>query len=398
MAFYASRYLLSTSLRRGWKSISLPTLNLLTISVDPTSFPHPDLTNVVLTLNPTWREDGHIEFEQSLSKACVELDVTVTEQSVPNIKGSNDNSHILIHIAPRTPFAEPSNSTAKPLDEFPDQFSEPTGFGNKQDEEQWPSLPYSADSKKAPPTNISTSLNENSDVPTTLITLSLPQKLHLEADLPIGDVNVTDKIEGDTSLVTGGGAINVVKLRGHNITLKTPGPIYVSKLIEAETAILNSETRLRAKLINGKNVQINVDTSRSRSRPPTSPTKRDDDDSGCLVDIGSLYTNDDSIPAAINVVRNPSDKSPVANVKVKGNHGHIKVVTNSVDLEGVEDEHGNVIPAVELGGVNGACEVLIHEVRTSDNEEGKREDVERERSDDTSRTRNKLARSGATYD
>ncbi|GMH68195.1 hypothetical protein TrST_g5424 [Triparma strigata] len=355
----------ASKLRGKWKSLSLPPLSRLSISVDPASFPNPHNTKVLLTLNPTWRDDGQIEFEQSLSSTCVELDVTVTKTSDgtadANTNGSSNGS-VEIRIAPANPnpVSHIKTSQATPHDEFPNQFSPPTGFGNKQDDEQWPSLPYSADSEKSPSTDISSSLPSSSSSPTTLITLSLPQKLHLDAHLPIGDVNITDKIEGDTSIATERGGISVAKLRGHNITLSADGPIYSSKLIEAETAVINSDTRLRAKLINGKNIEINVDPSRKSTPPSLSHQKTSDkDDSGSLVDIGSLYTNDNSVPASITVFRPPSYVSPVSNVKVKGNHGNLHVKTNAVNLKNAKDTYGNTVPTVELGGVNGACEVYI---------------------------------------
>ena len=79
----------------------------------------------------------------------------------------------------------------------------------------------------------------------------------------------------------------------------------------------------------------------------------DDDDLGSACDISSLYITDD---ASIHV---HSLSGARQSVRVKSNHGHVNVDASSPKPEVINEMTGEIVPIVDLGGVNGACEVFV---------------------------------------
>lgn len=202
---------------------------------------------------------------------------------------------------------------------------------------------------------------------------TVPEKCNITCQVE-GDINVDGKLEGDAHLSTSNIAnITAGKLRGHNVTLNNTalitaaaqadinkGAIYIKNAIEARTVHINASQRVRARMINGSDIQIQASPSNTiRSN------KLDEDDEGAVIDIGSLYISHgggDS-EAQLNVdANNLSDASSGGIVRVKSNHGHVtinaKVTSNPV---------ANDTPLVDLGGVNGSCDVLIEASEKSRN-------------------------------
>ena len=233
------------------------------------------------------------------------------------------------------------------------------------------------------------------------VVATVPEKSNITCNITKGNINVIgSKLEGDAHLETSDGDIKVSKLRGHDVTLNNsgvdtntfsddyastlsssslPGLIYVQKSIEAKTISITSSNRVRARMVNGSDVSVRVVV------PPTFATEKeeegmnttvndgrndnklDEDDAGFRVDIGSLYISGSSeCEARLNV--DESDSS-TGLVRIKSSHGHVMVhakTTHNASLAGVKQQ----IPLVDLGGVNGSCDVNL-EVVGSDGSDAK---------------------------
>ena len=100
------------------------------------------------------------------------------------------------------------------------------------------------------------------------------------------------------------------------------------------------------------------------------------DDTGALIDIGSLYTTKNGDGANVEVPEGSfggAIGTPVIRraVRIKSSHGHVSVATSAVEafdgtIRSTVDEFGQAIPIVELGGVNGSCDVVINTSETKD--------------------------------
>ncbi|KAL7520831.1 hypothetical protein ACHAWX_005534 [Stephanocyclus meneghinianus] len=205
---------------------------------------------------------------------------------------------------------------------------------------------------------------------------TIPEKSNITCQIASGDINVAGKLEGDVHLSTSNSNIAVTKLRGHNVVLSNKpqaelhstgghvsgdkGTIYVSKAIEARTIQISASERVRARMINGTDINIQVDPS---TMPPEN-TKLDDDDEGAFIDIGSLYVSygGGECEARLSVdatnLNSNHDSSPrhTGLARVKSSHGHVTVQAT------VDDTYSPVSKAptlVDLGGVNGSCDVLL---------------------------------------
>ena len=199
-----------------------------------------------------------------------------------------------------------------------------------------------------------------------ILIATVPEKCNLTCHLERGDIEITSKLEGDASLSTSDGNISVSKLRGHSVSLSTEGCssasagiIFVKKAIEARTVDISTPKRLRAQMINGSSVRISA-----LSKSVSTERKLDVDDGGAAIDIGSLYVSSGvsiADSAAKLTVRGPvlNDKL----VRVKSSHGHLSVDAR-LSASGTCGES----PLVDLGGVNGSCDVLVES--SSDESEG----------------------------
>ena len=216
-----------------------------------------------------------------------------------------------------------------------------------------------------------TQSNASDNSPKWKLVVSVPEKSNLTCQISHGDINVDGKLEGDSHLSTSNDSnITIGKLRGHNITLdntrpnneNSKGVIYIKKAIEARTVHINASQRVRARMINGSNVDIQVNPSKSLS------SKLDEDDEGAVIDIGSLYISHGSgdSEAMLNVDATNLDGSECGMVRVKSNHGHVtihaKVNKNAASPK---------IPLIDLGGVNGSCDVLLESSQLSSVSNGK---------------------------
>ena len=217
-------------------------------------------------------------------------------------------------------------------------------------------------------------------VPGLTLTANIPEKCNIRCMLHKGgNITVNKKLEGEDGFVfmTSGGNILLDKLRGDTITLDskfegtTSGAIFVKKACESqELAICIGEGgRLRAKMLNVSNANIEVEDGGM-----TDVEKFDQDDSGALIDISSIYASQSGEGVHLAVKKSadtPSNGAPgtTKKVRVKSNHGHLSVRAVS-DFPSVDssilDSNDQEMCHVDLGGVNGSIDVSIERIGGDD--------------------------------
>jgi hypothetical protein len=203
---------------------------------------------------------------------------------------------------------------------------------------------------------------------------TVPEKSNISCQVVTGDINVEGKLEGDVHLATSNDSnITVSKLRGHSVSLNNTnktesstseqklscisghdgGAIYIKKAIEARTVQISASQRVRARMINGSDIEILV--KQSPDNECLCP-KLDEDDEGAIVDVGSLYISHggDESEARLVVDTTHSGSNKAGIIRVKSNHGHV-----TIHAKINRNVLSNEIPLVDLGGVNGSCDVLL---------------------------------------
>ncbi len=226
--------------------------------------------------------------------------------------------------------------------------------------------------------SINTSEDENDDAPLLWkLVATVPEKSNVTCKVAKGDINVMSKLEGDTHLATADGDIRVSKLRGHDVTLNnsslddstapslSTGLIYVQKGIEAQRVRISSSNRVRARMVNGSDVSVQVVVGSTKLAEQITnnavikqKVKLDEDDAGYRIDIGSLYISGSSeCEARLDV---DELDSSTGLVRIKSSHGHVMVNARTEhNEESVAD-----VALVDFGGVNGSCDVNL-EVKSS---------------------------------
>ena len=214
-------------------------------------------------------------------------------------------------------------------------------------------------------------------------------------------ITIRNKIEGDIlHLHNTNGNISVTKLRAHDMTLQsTNGVIYASNLLEAQRLTLNcssdddndyDQSRIRAKQIHASQVDITVDQRQAQSATTCITTNTTntiglmdpEDDEGSLVDISSLFVSGPNGGASITVhgpnhsMKTEEETATLSQqhqrlrrraVRIKSHHGPIQVLTNRLSKPIEKNPTTQqYYPIVELGGVNGSCEVSIDSNNTDD--------------------------------
>ena len=234
---------------------------------------------------------------------------------------------------------------------------------------------------------------------------AVPEKINLRCHLGgPGNIIVEGKVEGQDGfdLQAASGNIKVKKLRGDSVRLfagrggdaaagcssdgagdgRVTGIVYATDLVEAQSVSIEAATRVRAKMVNGTDVSLSIVAADSPapsaddvSPPPAYNKPLEVDDTGALIDIGSLYTTKNGDGAKVEVLEGSfggaigTPAIPRA-VRIKSSHGHVSVATSAVGasddgtIRSTVDEFGQAI--VELGGVNGSCDVIINTAETKD--------------------------------
>jgi len=225
--------------------------------------------------------------------------------------------------------------------------------------------------------DVSDTANNNINFSNHQLAVQVPEKVNLICQLDQGgSIEVDCKIEGDVQLSTTDGDIRVKKLRGHTIDLETHGAnatIYASDLLEAENLKINLRGgRFRAKRIHGDTVDIRMNAADDsvQQSPAFATTKAellDDDDEGSLIDISSMYVSGTG-GAQVSLL---GPAQPVKRgVRIKSHHGPALVNVSGVAIPSEthstfnndDGNHTSSLPLVELGSVNGSCEVSITDV------------------------------------
>lgn len=204
--------------------------------------------------------------------------------------------------------------------------------------------------------------------PGTILDLVVPEKVNLSCDLQNGgSIHISGKIEGDIHLSTSDGDICVAKLRGHSISLKSGGDnslIYARDSLEAQQLNVETSGRIRVKQIHGNDMKLLVSTTGDgESRDVV-----ESDDGGSLVDISSAYVSGGG-EAYVSVVSKDGVHPSRNAIRVKSNHGAIRIDTRNLGRpSGTSEFTGATFPLVELGGVNGSCEVMMENTSYNDDE------------------------------
>lgn len=338
----------STEILRRWLPRMLPTLQQgSTLSIRSTV----KQSNVFI--KSKWRDDGVISMIQKEKEPKVKFGLKISQQADRLTSMGRDESHVLVELM------EENHRTDEKI--------------RKTDEEQ--------DSLIMPDSEMETdgmSVTEVSDDPLdteiasafsgTTLALEVPEKVNIECDLSQGgSVTIQNKIEGDVRIKTADGSITLQKLRGHSIDVEAQGAgntIYSSDLLEAEslTIRLPESGRFRAKRVHARSCNIRIDKTGSRERRDETEADIifDADDGGAICDMSSFYVTGDA-----SIVVQYSGKKRQA-VRVKSNHGHVTVRAAARPPDAIDQKTDQPFPVVDMGGVNGSCEVFIDTTCTDD--------------------------------
>jgi hypothetical protein len=342
------------------------------------------IPNVAVRIQPEWRDDGQATFSQSspsLSEG-VEAAMKVAQEGDKMTSLGRSESHVSIHLeraSEATTVESILSKSGATLEESNASLSEPIAFPDGDDHvEAWL---VSADEKENANSETEQQQQQQKHEGDS-VTLTVPEKVNIVCELEQGgSIQVAGKIEGDVRLMTTNGDIRVKKLRGHTVDLETRNPsssIYASDLLEAFHLKLNllQGGRLRAKRIHGETVDIRVSApphdnhNIPKSVSPNDPF--DEDDEGSLVDISSLYVSGaGGAQVSLDAGLRPEKRA----VRIKSHHGPVMV-----DVDGVykptlknttptkdssasdSDEDFQFYPLVELGSVNGSCELNVRNI------------------------------------
>lgn len=340
------------------------------------------LPRIQLIIRPQWRNDGHLTLEQQFSATSRdEADLIVQQETDMITSMGRSETHVSVCLQPKAVHSSidsvKNTSTFASIPSHLDQHEliQPNGKVMLDDGTILP------DSNKwhPPPEGMSrvdyndgiahiktnAHYDDDNTQPMLTLTAQIPEKLNLTCEAHHGgSIDVDHKVEGDSRLTTTDGDIRVKKLRGHQVVLETNtlgSVIHASDLLEAEHLQVSAKGRFRAQRIQGDHVHVIVDQKvveedGSNHGTPATPTENllDDNDNGAIIDISALYTSGEG-GAKLSITS--SNYVHQRLVSVKSNHGHIHVdvtATTSPDHKDLP-----VGPLVQLGGINGSCNVSI---------------------------------------
>ena len=330
----------------SWLTKSIPLLKLRqggTLSIR-SSLP---VTNIKIF--PEWRDDGLIHFKQCLMPGDKEADVKVMQEDDKVTSMGRLESHFSVEVS-----AQQKNSFLH--DDF------------HPSEENSSHLPCSRENFAVDTSNLSDHLDSkehgrveshvglthcNRDEATQESTLELiawvPEKLNLLCELSAGgSITIDSKMEGDIHLFTKEGDVFINKLRGHSISILTQGNsvVYASDVLEAQNIKIYSLGRFQAKRIHGTNIDVHIE-----KKGQSNKSTLDVDSEGACIDVSSLFV---SGLGGANLRVSSAEALDCRAIRVKSSHGHVNTQVLVPQLKLVEHA------VVELGGVNGSCDVFIN--------------------------------------
>ena len=369
---------------RLWKARPLVTLKQgTTLSI------RSHVRNTNLSIKSKWQDQGTISMLQSLKGNCADnrdqakLIIRQEEDRPTSLGRKESHLSITVNASASMMGSSPTNdgsippdwesSTTKVTDEgsriFPEDFTEWT----KQPLATLSGLPTDAvlDMESTISGNHQ---SKNGASSTTCLSLEVPEKINLECEMVQGgSIFIHNKLEGDIRLVTTNGDIYIQKLRGHVLDIQVHGTdntIFASELLEADTLNLQiaKQGRFRTKRIHARTVDLEFGKTNDHGTATQSTSNKtttsaaiqellslDEDDSGALCDISSLYLSGEA-----NIQVQSTDRD-CRTVRIKSNHGHVTIDVTA-PLPTLRNEMtGELVPIVDLGGVNGSCEVSIRQ-------------------------------------
>ena len=372
----------SLALRSVWQSIPLSRLrqgSKLTIQSSPN-------LNIPLHLKiiPEWRDDGHLSLHQKIPtgnvlNASKEVQMGVKTEPLTNEPGE-DRMHVSVEID--GPMDE-LHSKIEPIRTIQGfgfsniNISDSNDFSGDERPDLYSTIPDNVSVLGGDMTDLNNEIETDSGV---LIIAKVPEKLSLSIQLSgsEGNIAIMGKVEGNShNLHTNSGSISMTKLRGESVSMKTSnGFIHASKFIEADNLCieLSGISRVRSKMVSARDACISVRTSKHNELDGgirSINEKLDDDDSLAAIDISSLYITGNS--GAFILLDESTAKVPVKSsgkVRVKYNHGHVSVnaVTKTINQKKqTTNAYNQTIAIVELGGVNGSCDVTVSCVNSDEN-------------------------------
>ena len=150
---------------------------------------------------------------------------------------------------------------------------------------------------------------------------------------------------------------------GHSINIEALGlgnTIYASDLLEAESLSVEllSSGRFRAKRIHASSCNINIENDPTEQNVVLGSSRDlaglfDTDDGGATCDISSLYVTEEAL------VTSKTLHATHQAVRIKSNHGHVTIEASAPIPDAKDNKTGLLVPVVDLGSVNGSCEVYI---------------------------------------
>ena len=307
------------------------------------------LPDTRIKIFPEWRDDGLIHFKQSLMPGDTEAHVKLTQEDDAVTSMGRLESHFSIEVSAQ-------QGTSSHHGDF-----HPT-------EEKSAHLLCCRENSTVDISRLSAHLDSkghgsfdshdgsthcNRDKATQETTLDLiawvPEKLNLLCELSAGgSISIDGKMEGDIHLSTKKGDVFINKLRGHSISIITQGNgvVNASGVLEAQSIKIYSHGSFRAKRIHGTNIDVHIEKT-SQTNNPTLEV----DDEGTCIDISSLFVSGMG-GATLKVSSAEALKSRA--IQVTSSHGHITAEVLTPQL--ISLEHA----VVELGGVNGSCDISIN--------------------------------------
>lgn len=314
-------------LRRVVKSIPLPTLNQgASLSI------RSQVPRTSLHIASQWRDDGHLDFVRTFApnheSSHMFLSVSQLEDRMTSM--GRTASHLTVDLGPSKGGGDAATSTTYACG--PDDVSK---------EETKVDIP---------------SDTTDSNEPVVQLSVVVPEKVNIDVDLEKGgNISVASKIEGDIELRTSDGSIKVKKLRGHKLKLESFGDnalVHATELLEAQEMSILSSGRLRAKQLHGSSINVQIVHSKE-SKADFEPLEQDDD--AALIDISSVFVAGNGACTLSVASARPVKKA----IRLKNNHGPVRLATDGVHQPIATDPNtGATHPLIELGGVNGNCEVM----------------------------------------
>eukprot|EP00644_Phytophthora_capsici_P007725 jgi/Phyca11/126030/e_gw1.61.66.1 len=162
--------------------------------------------------------------------------------------------------------------------------------------------------------------------------LLLPHTVDLNVAVTNGSVTLKDKIEGDVKVVLGRGDIEVNKVRGTNVSLKTNGgQIRLSALVEGETVRLEAQGGVKCKRLMAGKAEVKIGKGESEGS-----------------EFGAIYAS------TCNIVS--TNQSGQSTLRVGNMHGYLRV--SSEGLKSLEVD--SVTGALEVEDSGEKCDVVAH--------------------------------------